>query len=391
MKFDISIFENMSDDDFFSNKFTHLYFNEDVEHKYVTKLINEITLANKVTVLDTGAILNPKPILIHISSHGGSVTAGMRLLSIFALSNVPILTIIDNYAASAATFLSINSHYRLINNYGYCLLHDYSAVISGKKEKIIQRIKLYEKYFSKIIEMYKNKTKFENDELIELLQHDLILDSNYCLEKGIVDRIIKIEKKIKKIKKNININKLLENNNNIISFTCDKSLEKFDKILFQENLAPIIIYPRRNNCDDTKKYFIFSKDEEDIEPDKEKPSIFRTLNIIPRILSISSPIYAIIDGPISIDDLLPMLFCDHIFMFDYAYIVNNILNYYNKSSLLLSDNIKNTNTIFNIIKDILKEKTNMTNEMIDDINNKFSIIDVKEAKELGMCHSIINL
>ena len=50
---------------------------------------------------------------------------------------------------------------------------------------------------------------------------------------------------------------------------------------------------------------------------------------------------------ISIDDLLPMLYCDHIFMFDYAYIIGNILNFYDKTSLLLNDNIKNTELLFN--------------------------------------------
>ena len=34
MNIDISIFKNMSDEDFLSNKFTHIYFND-----YVTNLI----------------------------------------------------------------------------------------------------------------------------------------------------------------------------------------------------------------------------------------------------------------------------------------------------------------------------------------------------------------
>ena len=85
-----------------------------------------------------------------------------------------------------------------------------------------------------------------------------------------------------------------------------------------------------------------------------------------------------------------MLYCDHIFMFDYAYIIGNILNFYDKTSLLLNDNIKNTELLFNIIDTILKENTKMTQTNIDDIKNKFTIIDSKECKKLGLCNTIIN-
>jgi len=115
---DISVFKNMSDADFFSNKLTHIYFSDYVSNKSVNKLIDEINEANKETKTAAGAIIKPKPILIHISSHGGNLTDGMRLFSVFSLSKTPIATIVDNYSASAATFLSINSPYRLINNFG---------------------------------------------------------------------------------------------------------------------------------------------------------------------------------------------------------------------------------------------------------------------------------
>ena len=166
---DISVFEKMSDSDFFTNKLTHIYFNKDVDDNSVNELIANIKEAHKDITTSDGAVLKPKPILIHISSYGGSVSAGMRLLSIFASSTIPIATIIDNYSCSAATFLSINSHYRLINNYGFCLIHGYTISFTGrKKEKDFKNIlKQYDLYFAKIIEMYHNKTNFDDDELKE--------------------------------------------------------------------------------------------------------------------------------------------------------------------------------------------------------------------------------
>ncbi len=375
----------MSDSDFFSNKLNHIYFNKDVDDESVNELIANIKEAHKDIITSSGAILKPKPILIHISSYGGSLEAGMRLLSIFATSSVPIATIIDNYSCSAATFLSINSHYRLINNYGFCLIHGYTITFNGKKKErdFKDLFKQYDLYFAKIIEMYLNRTKFKDDELKELLQHDLLLDANFCFEKGIVDRIITMKKQNKQLNKSIDIREILNINNNTIYISCNDSIKELDKILFEENLAPIILKAKQEICKQDKS----GKKSDD---DTLITTFFETLNFIPRILHIKSPIYAIIDGPISIDDLLPMLYCDHIFMFDYAFIIGNILNFYDKTSLLLSDNIKNTELLFNIIDNILKENTKMSKQNIDDIKNKFTIINSKDCKKMGLCNTIIN-
>jgi len=46
---DISVFENMTDEDFFSNKLTHIYFNEYVSNESIEKLIKKINEATKET------------------------------------------------------------------------------------------------------------------------------------------------------------------------------------------------------------------------------------------------------------------------------------------------------------------------------------------------------
>jgi hypothetical protein len=163
--------------------------------------------------------------------------------------------------------------------------------------------------------------------------------------------------------------------------SCEKTTEAIDKILFSNNLAPVILFPRRYSCNDNYN---------DSEPDKSNPSIIKTLNIIPRIQCLKCPVYAIIEGSISIDDLLPLLFCDHIYIFDYALIVSNILYYYNTTGFFIEDNLRNTKEIFKIIKTILKEKTNMPEDMINDINKKFTFIDAKKAKDLKICNSVID-
>lgn len=379
---DIKIFEEMSDEDFFTDKLTHIYFNTEVNQRSVTDLIKKIEDANLDVILPSGAIIKPKPILLHISSPGGSLTEGMRLLSVFALSSVPIATLVDNISASAATFLSINSHYRLINKYAFSLIHNYSLVgmFDDKINQLKNTIKILDITFNQIIERYEKRTFLKREQLLKILEHDLLLNADICLKYGIVDRIINIKNKKKK-KVNTDLDVLLNSKFNSIMVSCEKTTEKIDNILFTNNLAPVILFPRRYSC-------TYNKD--DVDFDKTSPSIIKTLNIIPRILCLKCPVYAIIEGSISIDDLLPLLFCDHIYIFDYALIVSNILYYYNSMGFFVEDNLRNTQQIFKIIKDILKEKTNMPEDMINDINKKFSFIDAKKAVELKICNSIID-
>jgi ATP-dependent protease ClpP protease subunit len=76
-------------------------------------------------------------------------------------------------------------------------------------------------------------------------------------------------------------------------------------------------------------------------------------------------------------------------MYSHCYIICNLLYSFYNYSILLDDNIKNTKLILKKIKEILKTKSKMTNEYINNIDKKFMIIDANKAKELGLCHEII--
>ena len=99
--------------------------------------------------------------------------------------------------------------------------------------------------------------------------------------------------------------------------------------------------------------------------------------------------YGIIDTPISIENLIPLLYTDKIYMYSNTFIICNLINSFNNYSLLLDDNIKNTNLIVDNIKNILINKTKMKTTDIDNINKKFIILNAKKSKELGLCHEII--
>lgn len=371
-------FSKLSDADFYSNKLNHIYFNSIIEDKSIDELIIKIKEANNIN--------NPKPILIHICSSGGKVIDAIRLLTIFRLSKVPIATMIDNYSCSAATFLSINSPYRVMNKYGYCLLHEYSisGFINTKRDTFLKSIEKIDSYFKIIVDMYLEKTKYSKEELVELLQHNIYLDYKTCLAKGIVDRVIDYEHK-SPIEPKLNIYDLISDTKNInnLSISCNTNSSNIDLTIFNPSENPFIIYPNHENCNQDND----NKNSSEILNIK---NIFKTLNIIPRIASIKLPKYSIIDTPISIDNLLPLLFTDRIYMYKHTFIICNLIYFYNmNNSILLDDNIKNSKLLMDFIKSILKKKTKMKAEDIANINRKFLILNSSEALKYGLCHQII--
>ena len=382
-------FNNLKDNYFFSDKLTHLYLDGEITNTVIDKLIEDIRNANKETT--------PKPILIHISSVGGSLQDGMRLMSIYNISKLPIATIIDNYSFSISTLLSINSSYRLMTKNGFCLLHEYriQGYINNERQHIFNYMEKLDTYFKIIIDMYVKKTSFTKSELTELLKHNLILNYKTCLEKGIVDRIVDCNYNKKTAKLNI-INLIQDSSVHNIHLSCSSTINALDKQILEINTAnkkPCLIYITHFNCDndkDDKKEKPQTNESEEIYAKKSMINIFKPLALVSRIKSIQTNKYGIIDVPISIENIIPLLYTDKIYMYSHAFIICNLLYAFNNYSLLLNDNIKNTNLIINTIKSILKSKTKMTQTDIENINEKFVILDAKRAKELGLCHEIIH-
>jgi ATP-dependent protease ClpP protease subunit len=385
-------FKKLNDNDFFSDKLTHIYFNGDVEKSTVDILFDEVIKANKKINI-FGKTIKPKPILIHINSNGGSVYEGMRFLSIFKISEVPIATIIDNYSFSAATFLSVHSPYRIMTKNSFCLLHYYSVKTFNKfkRGELISNIKEYETYFNNIIDIYLKKTKINKEELYDLLQHDLLLDYKYCLDKGIVDRIIDYENP--KINTKKNIYEIIKDVNtiNIYLYPCSNYNDNFDKKIrdYNEQSKIRLIYPNNDKCY-TEKSTIFEKKDVNSKKDMDSYDIFHSLNLINRVKAINGTKIAIINVPISIDNILPLLYTNKIYIYNHSFIICNLLYFNNPmSNILMVDTLKNYKTIFNKIKTILKQKTKMSIKDISNIDKKYIIINPKEAIKLGLCHEII--
>jgi len=130
-----------------------------------------------------------KPINLHISSHGGSLMDCMIAVDAIRNSKIPIHTVVEGYAASAATLISMVGKKRYITKNSYMLIHQLSTWSMGKYEELLDEHKNNTEMMNHLKRLYKEYTNMTAEELDEVLKRDIWWNSNECLKQGLVDEI----------------------------------------------------------------------------------------------------------------------------------------------------------------------------------------------------------
>jgi len=133
---------------------------------------------------------SPPKIYLHINSYGGSVFAGFSSVDYIKTSPVPVVSVIDGCAASAATIMSVVADQRLMHEHAFMLIHQLSSGMWGKFEAMKDDMKNNELLMEKIIGIYEEHTKVPKTKLSQILKRDLWWDAKTCLKYGLIDDIV---------------------------------------------------------------------------------------------------------------------------------------------------------------------------------------------------------
>ena len=109
---------------------------------------------------------------------------------------VPVVSIIEGAAASAATLISVMCDYRIIYKTSYMLIHQLSSGSWGKMNELEEEMENLKELMNSIKTIYKENTNIPRGEISEILKHDLWWNADICLAKGLVDEIKTTEKNI---------------------------------------------------------------------------------------------------------------------------------------------------------------------------------------------------
>jgi len=168
-----------------------IYFYSGVTRPKILKLNKGIYNLN-VNMMSKAVPLEyePPPIKMHINSYGGSVFAGLAAVDYIINSKIPVHSIIDGCAASAATLMSVAAERRFMHRHACMLVHQLSGLMWGKFQEMQDDMENSEMLMEKIKNIYKKYTKIPKKEMDNILKHDLWWEAEKCLEYGLIDEII---------------------------------------------------------------------------------------------------------------------------------------------------------------------------------------------------------
>ncbi len=135
--------------------------------------------------------IEPKPITLYITSNGGLVYQVFGAIDTIRGMKIPVNTVCKGFVASAGTLLSLAGKKRYITESSYMLIHELRAGHWGKFTHLSESLDNSKQLMEHIKSYYLARTKMTSEELDEQLKKDVSWNAKMCLEKGLVDEIIK--------------------------------------------------------------------------------------------------------------------------------------------------------------------------------------------------------
>ena len=169
-----------------------IYFYSNIGEKEVLELNKMVKkLDRDMQVLGITLNIPPPPIELHLHSEGGSLFAGIAAYDCIKSCKTPVHTYIDGCAASAATLLFLAGQKKYLYKNSFMLIHQLSGtILGGKYEEFKDELKNQEKLMHTVKNIYLETSKLSEEELTDLMKHDLWMDSETIIKNGFADQII---------------------------------------------------------------------------------------------------------------------------------------------------------------------------------------------------------
>lgn len=177
------VFSKFSDDNFFSDKVQHIYFYSEINDDSVNYLQKILYDASKTKIDNSNIYTSPKPICLHLNSPGGIASSTEFFYTIFQTLRVPLCVIIEELAASCATWIALLAPYRVMLDFSSYLIHDGYGPSLSTGSNIIKAQYSYLHTLLYYKNLLKKRTSLSDNEIKRFLERDLKIDSSYCLEK----------------------------------------------------------------------------------------------------------------------------------------------------------------------------------------------------------------
>jgi ATP-dependent protease ClpP protease subunit len=169
-----------------------IYFYGDVDRQNVLKLCNEIyKLENALLIMTQQYNLQEPPsIFLHIASDGGCVYSGLSAMDSIKACKVPVVTIVDGFLASAATFIFLGGHTKKMKKHSNILIHQIQTEFWGKYNDLVDEMTNSKNIMTMIKRIYKEESALPMKMIDNIINKELNLSPIECLKYKIIDEII---------------------------------------------------------------------------------------------------------------------------------------------------------------------------------------------------------
>ena len=165
----------------------------------IIMLFGEITDATSASIISQLLFLSStdekKDIYIYINSPGGSVTAGFSIYDTMKYIKPKVITIGMGLCASMGAFLLTSGDKRYLLENTKVMIHQPLGGAKGQATDIMIVAEEIISIKKKLNEILSNNTKQPLSKIEQDTERDFYMDAQKALEYGIIDEIIKNEKK----------------------------------------------------------------------------------------------------------------------------------------------------------------------------------------------------
>jgi ATP-dependent Clp protease protease subunit len=181
-------------------KNNHIYFTTSVSKRSINKLLKLISAVNNdyqmimsnigiFVNIDESKGLDIKPIYLHINSNGGELHEGFRAMDIIKNSAIPIHTIIEGVAVSAASMIYLAGGKRYMTERSQFLMHQMSGGQIGTYEELKDGFVNNTVHMEQIIDIYHQESskKMKKKDIREILKRDIFWNYETCKSYNLVD------------------------------------------------------------------------------------------------------------------------------------------------------------------------------------------------------------
>lgn len=169
-----------------------LYFYSDVTHESSLLLNKSISELSKQLLITQISFNLPEPpvIRLYINSDGGEVFGALSVVDKIRNNKIPIHSYVEGLVASASTLISVSCQKRYISKNSIMLIHQVRSWFEGTHENFKDENHNLDVLSDIIKQIYLKNTKFNENDLNEILKRDIYLSADDAIKYGLADEII---------------------------------------------------------------------------------------------------------------------------------------------------------------------------------------------------------